>query len=425
MKKIIDFITKHPVAITALVFLVFYFLPFKPKPFGDGEYHEGTIDLIQFILNGFNGEIRVDKGLLTLFYYFIPYSLAYFFNNETVYFHFGIIFNAIVLCYSIKLLFKVFTRLEFSNQSKFFSILALNLFPIHIYYGMGILAESAAFFSVSLFTYALVKITTKEDTNKNILLLGFSLLLLIGTRPNLLPFVIAFLVYFLFLKIDWKKKIYLVTTFSIVLFSLLQLEKNLTDENQDFKSTVFRNQLVWSRFELRDEPFNWLPQHGRGKFASKDYLNNLKKRTELDSICIANNYDKTEYFVKWVKDDIVNNPLLTLRQYSLKFFQAQSFIISPLMKSNKSNFIKYGVHGYINLINYVLLIISVLSMVLLFKNKKYTLFIPFLLFWGWSLIYVFVFHSEQRYMFPTRPILILLFAYWISSKNYKGKLQMK
>ncbi|NTV84658.1 MAG: hypothetical protein HGA23_10220 [Bacteroidales bacterium] len=38
----------------------------------------------------------------------------------------------------------------------------------------------------------------------------------------------------------------------------------------------------------------------------------------------------------------------------LKFFQSQSFIISPLMKSNKSNFVKWSIHIYINAINYLL-----------------------------------------------------------------------
>ena len=57
-RKIINFVAKHAVTITALVCVVFYFLPFKPKPFGDGEYHEGTIQLIQYVLNGFQGEVR-------------------------------------------------------------------------------------------------------------------------------------------------------------------------------------------------------------------------------------------------------------------------------------------------------------------------------------------------------------------------------
>ncbi|SCX81033.1 hypothetical protein [Flavobacterium caeni] len=415
MKRIIDFVAKYPVAITALICIVFHFLlPFKPKPFGDGEYHEGTIQLVEYILNGFQGNIRVDKGMFTLFYYLTPYSLAYAFHSDAVFYLFGIAFNSIVVCAGIFYLFKTLDLLGFSNKVKACALIILCLFPIHVYYAMGILAETAAFFAITLFVYSWVRINEKSGSRRHFVALSFALLMLVGTRPNLLPFLIVFLLYFLVLKFDWNRKIAVIALVVIPLFLLGFFEGKVSRVDENFKSIVFRNQILWSRFELRDEPFNWLPQHGQDQFASSDYLNNLKKRAELDSICDQNNFDKTQYYLNWVKDDIIQNPGLTLRQYFLKFFQSQSFIISPLMKSNKSNLIKYGVHGYINLINYVLILFALIGMYLLAKNRKYRLFFPSLFLWGWSLLYVFIFHSEQRYMFPVRPLLIFLFAYTIN-----------
>jgi hypothetical protein len=425
MKKIIDFVVKYPVAITAFVCLIFYFLPFKPKPFGDGEYHNGTLDLIAYIINGFEGNIRVYKGILTLFYYFIPYSLAYIFHNDTIFYHFSIAFNILVICLSVGLIFKTFDILHFSNKSKFWTIVILNLFPIHIYYVMGILAETAAFFSISLFVFAITKINSGYLNYRNIILLSFSLLLLTGVRPNLLPFTVVFLLYFLLQKIEWRYRATALFFVAGSSLALLTFEKSVSTEDESFKSNAFGNQIVWSRFELRDEPFNWMPQHGPDEYASKDYWNNLKKRHELDSICKVNHFDRTTYFIKWVKDDIAQNPLLTLRQYSLKFFQSQSFIISPLMKSDKNQIVKYGVHIYVNLINYILVFCGIYAMYQLFKRKNFKLFIPFLLLWGWSLLYVFVFHSEQRYMFPTRPVLIFLFAFAITSLSEKKNVPHK
>lgn len=416
MKKIINFVAKNPVKITALICFVFYFLPFKPKPFGDGEYHEGTIQLIHYILNGFEGNVRVDKGLFTLFYYLIPYSLAYVFHSNTIYYLFGIVFNSIIVCLSIYFLFKTFKLLSFSKKSQTYSIIILSLFPIHAYYAMGILAETAAFFSISLFIYAWIKIISDSNSLKYFMILSFSLIMLVGTRPNLIPFLILFLLYFWCLKFNWKIKIGFSTSIVLVLFLLTFFESKVNHVSEDFKSTVFRNQILWSRFELRDEPFNWLPQHGQDKFASRDYLNNLKKRQELDSICEVNHFDKTTYYLNWVKDDILQNPILTLRQYFLKFFQSQSFIITPLMKSDKSNTIKYGIHIYINIINYTLVLLGIVGLYLLLKNKNYQLFLPILFLWSWSLLYVFVFHSEQRYLFPMRPMLLFLFGY--SLNNY-------
>lgn len=220
--------------------------------------------------------------------------------------------------------------------------------------------------------------------------------------------------------------IYMATFFSFF-FLLFFAEKTINNTDGEFKKKVFRYQILWSRFELRDEPYNWLPQHGQDEFASSDYLNNLKKRAELDHIIELNEYDPTSYYLKWVLNDIKENPLLTLRQYSLKFFQGQSFIISPLMKSNKSPMIKYGIHLFINSINFILIFSSIFGLLILYRNNQTLLLLPFFFLWGWSLLYIFIFHSEQRYMFPARPILIFLTAHFLESllkkKSFKSKTE--
>lgn len=414
MKRIIDFVTKYPVLITALVCVVFYFLPFKPKLFGDGEYYEGTIQLIKYILNGFQGTVRIDNGLFTLFYYLIPYSLGYVFHNDTVFYLLGVVFNSIVTCWGIKYLFASFDLMGFSNKTKFWVIIVLNLFPIHVYYAMGILAESAAFFGVCLFVYAWLKITANTNWVKYYLLLSFSLVVISGTRPNLLPFLILFSLYFLTIKSEWRNKIIFISSLALMMLTLALVEKKINNTDGAFKKDIFRRHLLWSRFELRDDPWNWLPQDGQKEFATSDYLHNLQKREELDSICEVKNLDKTAYYIDWVANDIIQNPGLTLRQYGLKFFQSQTFVISPIMKYNKSNFVKWSIHIYINAINYVLVFFSIAAIVILYRQKKFQLIMPFLLLWGWSLVYVFIFHSEQRYMFPTRPVLLFLFAYFMN-----------
>lgn len=414
-RKIIEFVAKHAVAITALVCFVFYFLPFKPKPFGDGEYHEGTIQLIQYVLNGFKGEIRVDKGLFTLFYYFIPYAAVFYFKKQTLFYLSGIVFNSIMISVGVHYLFKSFDLFHFSNTSKFWTVVVLNLFPIQAYYAMGILAEAGSFFVVCLMVYFWIKITTsKKYSAIDFILLAVAIVMLVGFRPNLFPFAGLFLLYVLVLKIEVRHKVAFAGSIVLFLFLLSLAEKSLSASDGEFKKEVFRKQLLWSRYELRDDPFNWLPQDGQKEFATSDYLHNLAKRKELDSICEAGNLDKTNYYINWVTNDILQNPGLTIRQYGLKFFQSQTFVISPIMKYNKSDFIKWGIHIYINSINYILIFFSITSMIILFRKKEYQVLVPFSLLWGWSLVYVFVFHSEQRYMFPVRPVLIFLFAFYMN-----------
>ncbi|HEY0091439.1 MAG TPA: hypothetical protein VGB43_03040, partial [Flavobacterium sp.] len=336
MKRLQSNIVKYPMAITALICLVFYFVPFKPKPFGDGENHEGTIQLIEFILNGFQGEVRVDKGLFTLFYLLVPYSIVYYFKSLTAYYYAAVIFNVLFTCLAVKYLFRSFDLMLFSISAKFWTLVLMCLFPIHVYYAFGLSSEAASFFAISLFVYLWTRIVvSREYSVRRLVPVALIIAAFIGMRPNMLPFGIALVIFIFSLKIGPKPKFAFFATLALSIFLVVYAEGRLNKTDGEFKKTVFRNQLVWSRFELRDEPFNWLPQHGQGKWASSDYMNNLKKRHELDSICEVNNYNKTTYFVKWVKNDILENPGLVLRQYFLKFFQSQSFVISPLMKSDK------------------------------------------------------------------------------------------
>lgn len=425
MKRIIDFVAKHPVSITAFFCLVFVFLPFKPKPFGDGEYHLGTIQLIDFLVNGCQGAVGVDKGLFTLFYYFIPYSLAYVFHSNSLYYFFGVVFNLIIICGAIKYLFASFELMGFTQKSKFWTVLVLNVFPIHIYYAMGILSETGSFFAVCLIIYFWVKIkTNKSQSVFDFGTLAFCVLMLISLRPNLILFGLLFLLFILISRYDIRNKLVFSGVFLGLFVFIFFVEKAVDPNFGVFKKEEAARQLVRSRYELREEPFNWMPQHYPHVSYSSDYLNYLSTVKEFDSICKASGQHKTRYYIDWSVNDILHNPLLTARQYGLKFIQAQSFIISPLMKSNKSNWIKIGIHFYINSINYILIVISVSSLFVLIKEKKGKLVFPFLLLWICSLLYVFIFHSEQRYLFPMRPVLFFLFAYYINF-SFRRKINFK
>ena len=416
MKKLIQLITQYPTALTALLCFLFIFSPFKPKPFGDGEYHIGTIELINFICNGFQGTVRVDKGLLTLVYYTIPYSFAYVFHNELDYYFFGVLFNGVITCLAVKYLFLSFKTMGFSTKSKFTAIVILCVLPIPIYYSMGIWSEPASFFAVCIMIYLWVKIVIKKsDSIFDFIMLAFSVIMLIGVRPNLFLFGLFFLLYIIsFGKFKWLNKLVFMMFFVGIIGCLYFAEQALDPNFGKFKKEEFCRQLVRSRYELRDEPFNWLPQHSPQISYSSDYINYLSKIKEFDAICAINNLDKTTYYVKWAVKDILNNPVLTIKQYFLKFFQSQSFIISPLMKSDKSSFSKIGIHLYINAINWILIFFSISSIFIMIKEKKTALLVPFLFLWISALLYVFIFHSEQRYLFPIRPVLIFMFAYGIN-----------
>jgi hypothetical protein len=414
MKKAVDWAIRNPFWVTALTCAVFYLFPFKPKPFADGDYHIGTIQLIEFIGNGFHGNVMVNKGFMTLFCYLPAYLVAYPFHSDAVYYACGVIFGCIFLCFAVKLLFDAFTLMQFSDKTKAVILLLLSLFPVHAYYAMAIGGEAFGFFASAAFVYCLVKIVRGNPSAKTFIALAASLVMIYGIKPSMLPFVLVCTGYFLVARFGKRFKLAFAAAM-LLLPALIFLERQMDQSGMEFKSRVFRYQILWSRFELRDEPFNWMPQHGQDAFSSSDYLNNLKKRIELDSICEARNLEPTKYYIDWVKNDIFSNPGLTLRQYFLKFFQSQSFVISPLIKSGKPAVVKYGIHIYINLINLVLVIFGLLGLIRLFRKKEYRLAVPLLFFWGWCLLYICVFHSEQRYMFVFRCALIFLAAVFVDT----------
>ena len=414
MRKAADWAVKNPFWVTALVCVVFYLLPFKPKPFGDGDYHYGTIQLIDFIANGFSGNVMVNKGFLTLFFYLPSYLLVYPFHSDSVYFASGVIFSCLLVCFAVRYLFLAFDIVNLSANAKKIVLLLLCLFPVHVYYAMGIIGEAFGFFAVSLLVYYWCRIVKSDHvSSKHMAIVALCLVMIYGFKPSMLPFVAVCAAYILILRIRWKQKFTFAAVFLLVPM-LFFLEQKLDHSKLDFKEMVFRYQILWSRFELRDEPLNWMPQHTKDAFSSTDYLNNLAKRRELDSICEAQNLDKTSYYIQWVTNDILENPGLAARQYFLKFFQSQSFVISPLMKSDKPAAVKWGIHIYINAINFVLVVLALGGLVKLFREKRYRLVMPLFFFWGWCLMYICLFHSEQRYMFVFRAGLIFMAAYYIN-----------
>ncbi|MCB9201605.1 MAG: hypothetical protein H6604_00960 [Flavobacteriales bacterium] len=424
--KFVSYLINNIFWLSLLVCFIFYFLPFKPKTFGDGEYDEGARQLLDFFLNGFSGDVNVQKGILTVVYYAVPYSLVHYFKSEQLYYYSAIIFNVLVVSYAIKLLFKSFRILGLNTKTQFILLILTFAFPIQIYYAFGVASGSFIFFGSCLFVYALVLVNLKP-VSKSYFLLALSIVIVMGVRPNLIPLSLLVVLYTVLFKHNLKHKILFILTFFILGGGIYTFEKKINIENKDFKEIIFRRQILWGRYELRDEPFNWVPQHGhKNKYKSIDYVNNLKKRRELDSICASDNLEPTKYYLNWVANDIIENPILTLRQYFLKFFQSQTFMISPLIQSNKSTTIKIIPHIYINVINYCIIFLAFCGIYRLYVDKKIYMLLCLASFWAWSILYVSVFHSEARYVFPTRPIILLLAGIYLNYyflKKEKSRIQ--
>jgi len=98
---------------------------------------------------------------------------------------FCILFNTAITGLAVKYLFLSSEILKFSLKAKFGILLILTVFPIQMYYFIGIWAELAYFFVVLFFMYFWTKIVlAKSDSIFDFVKLAFSVILLTGVRPK-------------------------------------------------------------------------------------------------------------------------------------------------------------------------------------------------------------------------------------------------
>lgn len=68
------------------------------------------------------------------------------------------------------------------------------------------------------------------DITQYYLLLSFSLVIVTGTRPSLLPFLVLFSLYFLTMQSEWKNKIIFISSLAFMMLALALVEKKSTTQ---------------------------------------------------------------------------------------------------------------------------------------------------------------------------------------------------
>ena len=240
MRKLIeDKFDIYIILFSLALFLVVMFLPFKSKPFGDGDFHREAKNLSLYI----KGEVGYEKVLITrapapVFFYSIPYTFVSKDSSDNTYWWAAFSFTGIITTLSILFIRKA-GNLLFNKQIGLFTCILFFIFPLHAYYSMGIGAEQLGFFgsSIALFGWALIYNESKQvgtnNTLKKVWILVLGLTILILSRPNTLlilgmigfVFAISFFVNNKFFK-SFNKV--LIISFVLVLtfgFSVLQLAK--------------------------------------------------------------------------------------------------------------------------------------------------------------------------------------------------------
>lgn len=404
--------------ISILSTIIFLLLPFKPKKFGDAnDYHDAAKVLVAIVQNKVDAsELYISKGLITILYYFFPYLLSEQIGTDEANYYFAISWNLIFNTISLLLIFSVLKR-EFGKWFGYLGIGLLLLFPIHIYYAVGVGAETAAFCVTALILYVwhTWKNSNFDPNNYSILTLALLLTILFGIRINTIlafPLLGLISVYYFFYTRTHKEAIFLfqkslqLFLLSSVLAGTLYFLTNTIDQRKGAnKSDLFYYSITQGRYEFRADTFNWL--HWTEKDDSIDKINQWKKNAELKRECQANPEESCfKIFVAWSLQDIWNNKLLTIKQYLIKFFQSQTFVITSMFLSGTASLKTWLVHIYFNIINLSLVLCSLAY----FYQKRKSILLNWPLWLIWLAFYGFIciFHSEPRYLFPLRPFLIYM-----------------
>ncbi len=147
-KKIFNRYFVGVVVVSLLLYVVILLLPVKAKPFGDGDFHEETKVLAALARGAATYDmLAITKAPGPVLYYFIPYVLCSPNSLDATFWRAATAWTAIISTLTVLTLFGAIVKKFNLRTGLIFAFLVFAL-PLHIYYSMGVLAESLAFLGV-------------------------------------------------------------------------------------------------------------------------------------------------------------------------------------------------------------------------------------------------------------------------------------
>jgi hypothetical protein len=389
---------------------VIYLSNIGPKPFGDGDFHIETKTIVDFIYERDTYDnISVTKAPGPILFYIIPYLFVGKFNLDIYYLNISILWSWFWILFSISKLYLEIQK-KFDTRIALIFMLIMSFFPYHFYYMKGIWAESVAFISVIWIIILLLRIPKTETIFNSkwfVIILFHGLLFL--SRPNSLLILFFYFLYFFISKGNPIRKFILFLVFGSTL--IVGVTKVLIDSlpNRRLHQTLNQNEYFWmvaheGRFQFRDETWDWRHFGSTTRANSIDFVNYKNSQLELEKI----NDNYSSIYKKFVINDILNHPLLIVKQILVRFLNGFCLRLSSfdhLLYDNSLSLTEV-VFYLMNLINYSILILGLWGFSTLY-NQSLQLLI--LIFVG-IVLFSCIVYMEQRYLFPVRVIIYLASA---------------
>lgn len=416
----IDFLI---VLVSLIMMAIVLKLPFKAKPFGDeNSFFDESKNLAFYIKGTLDFEkVTLTKAPAPVFIYTPVFLLTSDNPSNNDLWNRGVAINFILITVSLMLIYRT-VKIFFDDKIGLIAFLLFFAFPIHFYYVFGVTAEVPAFFASALIIFSWSRVYHNSTKISNWLIFCFGLWLLIMCRPNaLLILFLGFLVllYSYFRRKDFfnefGRKLFL--TFMVcglACFSTLKLANLFNSGKQVYdQEGLFYFVAHQGRYQFREEPFDFRFWDDEIRPDSKDYKNWKIKANDLELYRLKTGKSNSEVYKEYLINDIIENPFITIRQFFVKSFFGQVYIVNSITPQKfHLGPLNGPIYYWLFLfgVNFINILIIVGALIFLFISKdllKYwplwTIVLALLLFHG-------MMYMEPRYMFPARVPLYVMSA---------------
>jgi hypothetical protein len=401
------------IALASLVlYILVLLLPLKAKQFGDGDFHIETKAIASY-LHGYTPyeDLSITKAPGPVLFYLLPYFLAGSQASDSNLWVAGIFWTAIITTVTLVVLFGAIND-EFGRRVGLLFITLLLALPLHIYYSMGVLAESLAFLGVCWLIIGFLK-----QNQPKVFLVFFTLGLvsLILARPNTglvspLLGIAAVYCYWRGRDLKSKKIMWSITCAVCVIVIVFAIVKSLPNSRVTLKQEeYFSFVMLHGRFQFRTETFDWRFWDDKTRADSKDYqawkksIGTLNNKIQTDTSTIVQVYNE------WIWNDLIHHPVMVAKQFFVRILYGNTLQVSSRLPSEFSVMhirgatIFWIIHIALNIVNISFVI---LALYFVTTDKKWQDWWPLTL----VVLALWLFHGvvymEQRYLFPLRAIII-------------------
>jgi len=172
--------------------------------------------------------------------------------------------------------------LLWGQSAGLFAIILTFIIPLHLYYGIGILAETMAFVGYVLFAYGIIMLFSTQRYNwKTLSIIGVGMVFFITARPNgmlllfLLP--LSIVPFFWWFKNKLHSKtikaliISWITTCIIITAIIIGVKSLPGNKDSSSQEDYFLAAMHQGRFQFRTESWDWRFWDNNNRADSKDY----------------------------------------------------------------------------------------------------------------------------------------------------------